>query len=294
MSKPSLFGNLFLSVGAMKAGTTWLYSVLSQHPELFFTPEKEIHYFHHRYVDKSMLSDKRRMQEANNRYLRFNPHLDDIATMRESLHWISSYLANPVDDLWYRTLFADLREQTYACDFSNLYALLPTEAWQRIALDCDQLRVLYTLRNPIKRLWSHVKFHLQFTGKIDELETWSPEDFRTFAQQSFIWNNAEYGYNLRQMKAGLPEGALKVIFFEDLHRDRSGTLASIEDFLGIARLDYPQDTLGEQVNASVTRTMPDFFPELFAEDFTRIADELRHEGLTVPASWNAMQPVPSQ
>ena len=39
--------NLFLSVGAMKAGTTFLFNALSRHPELYFTPEKELHYFAH-------------------------------------------------------------------------------------------------------------------------------------------------------------------------------------------------------------------------------------------------------
>ena len=35
---------LFLSIGAMKAGTTWLYSLLESHPQIQFTPEKEIHF----------------------------------------------------------------------------------------------------------------------------------------------------------------------------------------------------------------------------------------------------------
>eukprot|EP00493_Phyllostaurus_siculus_P000433 UN00435 len=36
-----MIDNLFLSVGAMKAGTTWLYEQLKNHPEIHFTPEKE-------------------------------------------------------------------------------------------------------------------------------------------------------------------------------------------------------------------------------------------------------------
>jgi hypothetical protein len=52
----ALFGNLFLSIGAMKAGTTWLYAVLERHPALHFTPEKELHYFYHRYVNDRHLS----------------------------------------------------------------------------------------------------------------------------------------------------------------------------------------------------------------------------------------------
>ncbi len=42
-----LIKNLFLGVGAMKSGTTWLYDVMSRHPEIYFSYEKEIHYFAH-------------------------------------------------------------------------------------------------------------------------------------------------------------------------------------------------------------------------------------------------------
>ncbi len=280
------FETLFLSAGAMKAGTTWLYVVLQRHPELYFAPEKELHYFYHRFVDSSLLSETRRLSEAKNRYLfRFDPARANIDRIRGNLHWVAAYLSNPVDDMWYRGLFAGQRRETYRCDFSNLYALLPAEAWRRIAADCDRLRVLYTLRHPLKRLWSHVKFHLQVTNETEVLDTWGPEDFESFARQPFLWDNAEYGRALRNMKAGLPEDVLKVIFYEDLHADQRGMLAEIEDFLGIARFNYPAPALDRKVNESLSRPMPDFFPELFGRDVARIVSELEQEGLTPPDSW---------
>ena len=35
----------FLVIGAQKSGTTWLWSMLNQHPETDLPIEKEIHYF---------------------------------------------------------------------------------------------------------------------------------------------------------------------------------------------------------------------------------------------------------
>lgn len=282
------FENLFLSAGAMKAGTTWMYRVLARHPELYFTPEKEIHYFYHHYVDSGLLSETRRLSEAKNRYItNYDPEKANIDRIRNNLHWVTSYLSNPVDDLWYRNLFSGQRRETYRCDFSNLYALLPAEAWSRIAADCDKLRVLYTMRHPVKRLWSHVKFHLQVTQNTGVLDTWEPKQFEKFARQGFLWNNAEYGRALRNMKAGLPEGCLKPIFFEDLHQDQRGTLAGIEDFLGIRNFDYPEQLLSSKVNQSVTHAMPDFFPGLFKDDVARVVEELTDQGLPPPASWTS-------
>ncbi len=35
----------FIGIGPPKTGTTWLYSVLSFHPEIYLTPDKEIRYW---------------------------------------------------------------------------------------------------------------------------------------------------------------------------------------------------------------------------------------------------------
>lgn len=285
---PKLFGNLFLSIGAMKAGTTWLYAVLARHPELHFAMEKEIHYFYHRYVNDTQLSEARRLTEARNRYiLRFNPDNARVDTVRANLHWVSAYLDTPVDDYWYRNLFQLRKFETYACDFSNLNTHLPAEIWPRISQKCDKLRVLYTLRDPVKRLWSHTKFHLEVSGQIDKLDTWGPRDFNAFIRKPHIWQNAEYGETLRRLKAGLAPEQYKVLFYENLHSDQRGTLRDIEDFLGIRQFNYPQPALDSRFTESVKREMPDFFPELIADDVARIRTEIENEGYTLPAKWGS-------
>lgn len=287
MGEQKLFGNLFLSVGAMKAGTTWLYAVLERHPKLHFCPEKEIHYFYHHYLDRNQLSETRRLEQARNRYLfRFDPTKANIDRVRLNLHWVSAYLDRVVDDHWYANLFQMRDMETYACDFSNLNTHLPVEAWPQIEAKCNQLRVLYTMRDPLKRLWSHAKFHLQITGQVDVLNEWSPRQFERFVRQKFIWDNAEYGKALARFKSGLSAENLKVIFYEDLHRDQRGTLRQIEEFLGIAPFNYPDELLKRRFTESVKHPMPDFFPDLFAEDIARIKSEIEAQGFTLPDSWS--------
>ena len=282
----ALFGNLFLSVGAMKAGTTWLYAMLSRHPELHFSPEKEIHYFYHRYVNDNQLSSIRRLKEARNRYLlRFDPDKANIDQVRRNLRWINSYLDSPVDDFWYRNLFQMQNRQRVACDFSNLNAHLPAEVWPKIAEKCDTLKVLYTMRDPVKRLWSHTKFHLQVSNQLDNLNTWGPKEYAAFLRLPHIWDNAEYGVVLRRLKSALPSDSLKIIFYEDIHKDQAKALAGIEDFLGVANHSYPDALLKMRFTESVNHEMPDFFPDLIAADVARIKTEVEEEGHKIPDSW---------
>lgn len=289
MNDKVVFDGLFLGVGAMKAGTTWLYALLERHPDLFFTFEKEIHYFYHCNMDFSILSEKRRLENARDKYAIINPDANRAIGVRNRLRWVANYLDSPIDDLWYRNLFLFRQEQPYCCDFSNLYALLDERAWQHVLSTSARLRVLYTLRDPLKRLWSHVKFHLQVTGQIHLLDEWGPDEFKRFARRPFIWDNAEYGQAIRRMRAVLPAEVLKVAFFEDIHADPRAFLRSIEGFLGIRQFDYPQAVIDRRVNESVTRPMPDYFGDLFAIDTRRIVDEVRAEGLNPPATWSVNQ-----
>ena len=292
LPEPKIFGNLFLSVGAMKAGTTWLYAVLSRHPALHFALEKEIHYFYHRYVNPAQLSEAYRLREARNRYLlRFDPENANIDAVRANLRWESAYLNRPVDDDWYRSLFELRDHQVYACDFSNLQAQVPETAWPKIAAQCNRLRVLFTMRDPVQRLWSHTKFHLQVTGQLECLTHWGPAQFNDFIRRPHIWVNAEYGQILRRLKRGLPEEAVKVITYEALHADQRGTLRQIEEFLGIAPFDYPQNLLERRFTESVRHKMPAFFPDLIADDLRRICDEVTAEGYAIPASWSVPTPA---
>jgi hypothetical protein len=282
----AIYPNLFLSIGAMKAGTTWLYAVLGRHPSLHVTMEKEIHYFHHRFVDSSELSEANRLKKAKSRYLqRFDPERANIDAVRENLHWISNYLSRPVDDYWYRNLFALRDHQSFACDFSNLNAHLPAEAWTHIRARCPKLRVLFTMRDPAARLWSHVKFHLQLTGKLACLDTWGPAELEDFARQPHIWQNGEYGQCLRRLQASLPPGEMLVLFYEDTHAEQRQTLARIERFLGIPPFDYPQALLNRRLTEGLVRPMPEYFLSLFAEDFIRIAGEVEDAGFTPPGCW---------
>lgn len=284
--KGQLLDRLFIGAGAMKAGTTWLYQVLDRHPDLFFSLEKEVHYFYAVHVNPTVLSEETRLRNVRDKYLRIDPAQSRASAVRQRLHWASNYLDGPIDDIWYRNLFVFRRNERFAADFSNLYALLPPEAWAHIAASVGELRVLYTMRHPVNRLWSHVKFHLHVTGQSAALDTWGPEDFRAFVRKPFIWENAEYGKALRSMKAGLPKGALLSAFHETIHENERGFLAHLEGFLSIRAHEYPANLLSRRVNETAKRDMPDFFVDLVARDVERITDEVRAEGLNPPASWS--------
>lgn len=284
MSEP-IINRLFLGAGAMKAGTTWLYDLLNRHPQIYFTPEKELHYFYARHVRSDILSDQSRLENVQRKYLKFDPARARPLAIRDRMRWIANYLDGPVDDHWYRSLFLHRPSGAWACDFSNLYALLPEPAWVRIAERVVDLRVVYTMRDPIDRLWSHAKFHLKVTGQADAIDRWSAAQLEAFVRRPFIWENAEYGAAVRRMKGALPDGTLRLMFHENIHADEAAALAGIEAFLDLPPFAYPENAVARRINATEARPIPEEFRARLLPDAQRIAGELKALGLEVPASW---------
>lgn len=226
------------------------------------------------------------MRNVKTRVLgRIDPLRSNIARVRSNLRFVDAYLDGPVDDAWFANLFRAKRPDAYSCDFSNFNALLPQSAWTEIADKCDKLKVLFTMRDPMKRLWSHIKFHLQVTGQTDVLDKWSPQELYDFAKRPFIWDNCEYGSTLRRLKAGLSEDMLHVQFYEHMFSDTDNVLADLERFLGIEPGKYSEERVKKTVNASANRPMPKYFPELFGSEMVRISKEVEDLGYKLPESW---------
>lgn len=81
----------FLIIGAMKAGTTSLADSLSQHPEIFITKQKEVHFFNHgKFTEEDMheylkhfRSDKTRVGSAPQGYTK--THLSNFDQVPQAL-----------------------------------------------------------------------------------------------------------------------------------------------------------------------------------------------------------------
>lgn len=281
-----LIENLFLCAGAMKSGTTWLYGVLDRHPSIYFSYEKEIHYFAHLHTSQIRLDDRNRLARTKHALQNFDPDRASAAAMRHKLLWYGNYLSNPLDDSWYANLFSFRKGQKYCADFSNLYCHMHADGWNHVKAFAENVKVIYVMRNPVERLWSHIRFHLHYTGKFSNIQSWSRDDFQDFARQPFIWDNGEYTGTVARLRQNLGDHQLRVFFFEDIHRDHQGWLSQLEDFLDVPHFDFKADLLSRKVAESPQAPMPDFFPELFIEKFEEEYSGLTALGLSPAGLWH--------
>lgn len=285
MADPKTFDHLFLGVGAMKAGTTWIYDALHRHPDIHFCREKEIHYFYARHINPNVLSDRARMRRAK-AYLAFDPEISARAVLQKRVQWTANWLNGPVDDDWFNNLFLHRGAARWIAEFSNLTALLPTQAWADLHARTAKLRVVYTLREPMDRLWSHVRFHLKMQNATEKLNEWSLDELEDHIRTGGDYmEHTNYVAALTRMKDALPPECLRVDFFDRIPADPRGFIADIERFLDLTAHDLPDDIISRVVNPSPPRAMPKGLVERFADDVAMQVEGLKDLGVTVPRSW---------
>ena len=275
-----MIDTLFLSVGAMKAGTTWLYEQLKDHPEIYFTPEKEIHYFANVTGLENQLSHRNRIIKLlgiMNRYAQQNPSF--IASRVAEIEWYSHYAKKEeLDDAWYVKLFEN-SGRAICADFSNLYCQMQTSGWDRVRRVCRRVKVVYTLRNPIERIWSHYKFHLKWTGQENLVLANGFEEYRRTLEKPFFWNNVRYATNIRRLRENLKERELKILYFEDFRAEPERLVEEVQDFVDVNKIPPNPSILNLKINSTNEIEMPnEWFGWTASLLHSEIAD-MKNEGI---------------
>ncbi len=262
-----MINKLFLSVGAMKSGTTWLYDKLRQHPEIHFSRAKEIHFLAHYYGHSKILSSDKRQRRAKTALERLSFNTTISPEKRESATtWHQNYTSEPIDYQWFE-LVTDSRDNSskYVADFSNLNCHLNAQDWLDVKKShVDSLRVLYILRDPIKRIWSHYKFHLEFSKHA--LADHPDKDFGYFKRildKSWFWRNSCYSQSIMELTNGLDSSELKIIFFEDMVEKPDSTIRDIESFLRIEKYNYAGNLKAAKNKSNATKLPREWQEYLF-------------------------------
>ena len=116
----------FLVIGAEKAGTTALYHVLRQHPQIYMSPVKEPCFF------------------------AFENHRMDYVGPGDS--WINNNAVTHLSD--YQTLFNGCKDEVAAGEASTYYLMLSAQTTDAISYYVPDMKLIVILRHPVDRAYS--------------------------------------------------------------------------------------------------------------------------------------------
>jgi hypothetical protein len=234
---------VFLCVGAAKAGTSWLHAQLSNHPECHFRTLKELHYFNaledgklnrelrkHRDQQAAVLDRVARRADG--------PSDAQIQRLADRGAWLD-VLERRGEDLeaYLAYLHAGQETRKVVGEMTPAYALLPAERLEKMAKMAPDVRFLYLLRDPVERLWSHVRMmagRRADDGVVTAKSSAHILERTLHGAEDQIAMRSDYASAINKLAASVPRA--KVIFevFEDVVAGDG--LNRICDFLGISRM----------------------------------------------------------
>lgn len=249
---------IMFCLGATKAGTSWLYRCLSGHSEVHLRSIKELHYFDA--LEAGRL-EARRVEVAANRdrlvarhkatgFLKRGPLKRRIADHEAYL----DVLDRGADlDAYRAYLIGGRSGQAVVGDFTPAYGLLPEGRLAQMASLAPDVRFVYLLRDPVERLWSHVRMiaaRRAGDGALDPKRAARILNRTIAGEETEIVRRSDYRATLKALFAAVDPSRRLVTFYEDLF---SGVaLGRICRFLGIAPLQTP---LQARVHAGQPLTM---------------------------------------
>lgn len=216
----------FIGIGAMRSGTSWLRRNLNQHPQIWMAEPKELHFFdrHFGERERSWLPAEREAQ------VRYGKH------------------------------FAKAPRDRVAGEFTPAYAVLDSAMIARIRRWMPEVKLLFIMRDPIARAWSHARkdFAKYWAKDGQRLEEASVDELRPFFEAPEVMGRGDYLTCLRQWFEHFPREQIWTGFMEDVAAgDEARVLRSVFGFLHVdPAAGINQDEAKKVVNPRPPVPMP--------------------------------------
>lgn len=264
----------FICIGSPKSGTTWLYRQLLKHPNIWVPPVKELHYFDKLYPILKYGERRNVKWGLMGFYRNHNRRLIIRVLGRAALDlkiknifWAHRYFGGDWSDDWYLSLF-DAAKDKMGGELTTDYCALSDDGVAHVKRLAPQVRVIYFMRDPIARAWSHTKMLLpQLLNKPFDVIT--DDELLDYLTHPAVLRKGEHFKTISTWEKHFGQDQIFTAFFEEVIEKPEDLLKRVHEFLGV-RSDIPSTyaKVREQVNVSKkTKSMPISIRQQLAQEF---------------------------
>ena len=268
----------FFCIGAQKAGTSWLYNRLRELPDFSLPPIKEIHYFDR----SSSYPSPNHLKTASlsNRLTNFKWLSKSLGKISLTLvkgqfkdaRWLIKWFFSNYSDDWYYSLFDYF--DGLSGDITPGYSILTEDDVQRIYELTPDSKIIFILRNPIDRAWSHYKFRMQMLG-ISKSELLKERNIIKFMESDRQEMRSDYLGIIDRYHKFFPEDQILICFYDEIKNDPLSFLTRIVSFIGGDGSNIIKSCdLQSQDNASSPLAMPENIKTYLKAKYTSMIQEL--------------------
>lgn len=225
--------NFFVGIGAQKAATSWLADYLDSHPQVGFSPIKEMHYFDMVHLPEYCGQYRREMEERLVKLACRAPREPDPKYLRKLRSMAIRVVANR-DPGQYRRYFEQFREPGHAIvgEITPSYCMLDAAGFAAIRRMMPGARFIFILRDPLARYLSQVRFT---EAQKQESGFKARERVLKHLYDPQYTLRSDYRRTLEELEQVVPAGDICVVFYEQLMSESDGerVLREITRFLGV-------------------------------------------------------------
>jgi len=187
--------------------------------------------------------------------------------------------------LFYSRYFRDAGTRVTG-DITPAYAVLSPEEMRSIAEVIPGLRVIYLLRDPVDRAWSHaLMYYVKHQGlRYQEV---SDEQWRTYFRLWGCRGRGTYVRTIGRWASAFPPGQVAVGFYDDIGSRPEAFLTRVFRFLGVAEeVDWGDFPLRERINPGQRFPLPERLRDDLRGVYAEELDHLHHWFGERVAGWN--------
>jgi len=295
MSSKELKGPDFIGIGMERAGTSWLFTQLAFHPEIWVPPLKELHFFDvidpkaryltHRYSYHL----KSRLKQKAAPFMDM-PHRPEFQknSYGEYLRWDCNFFCGKFNVEWYKRLFAPRFTKGRVCgEFTPAYSNL-TQDTIRLILDMNpNVKFLLMVRNPIQRLWSGLVHHFRHVEN-RRFETVTEDQMIDFLKNSAAMNRSDLASILETWQQNVDPRQLFIQPFEAISLAPSQLIQLTYEFLGVdTEFLPPEEFYLKKINAYTEEDFetPPRVAQYLQESCARGLDVLKRTHPEIVQNW---------
>ncbi|EAR52810.1 hypothetical protein OG2516_01249 [Oceanicola granulosus HTCC2516] len=221
---------LLFGVGATKAGTSWLYRALADHPEARLPTVKEAHYWDS-FAPEARAHQAKVFRRQRAAFARQQAQFAEVGNARradnfrqrgEDMDALIEVIEGPRDDdSAYRDwLLRDAGGARLVADLTPAYGLLPEPMLERMLATAEDAKVIYLVRDPLARLWSHVRMLAERRlGEGETLEAKANMILSRIVRQGgeqHVTARGDYAATVARLRRVVPRERLMVAFCEEM------------------------------------------------------------------------------
>jgi hypothetical protein len=212
----------FLIIGAAKSGTTALYRYLYDHPQIFMSERKELHYFSY-------------------------PETSKLTRGPDTYHRIA---VSTLDE--YKNCFSKVKDEIAIGEASPSYLYLPGTA-QRIKKTIPDVKLIAILRNPVDRAYSAYMHAIRdgWEPISDFYSALAQEQKRIDAGWEIAWHYTNMGFYFQQINRYYQvfnSSKIKIFLYDDLLNDPLGLIRDIFRFINVDDTFIPDISIRPNVS----------------------------------------------